>query len=106
MRIRAMKALTPEQERHVGQKSQDSEDVGVVTGDTHHPHSPLETSALHPSSQPDGSFSLLQLLMKYICVRLTVVELLCNVSFWMAPVSQFLIFMKRGHLEGLPFCRG
>lgn len=38
-------------------------------------------------------------------MHLTLVELLCSVSFWMAPVSQFLIFRKRGHLEGLPFCR-
>lgn len=38
-------------------------------------------------------------------MNLTLVELLCNVSFWMAPVSQFLILRKRGHLEGLPFCR-
>lgn len=30
---------------------------------------------------------------------------MCSVSFWTAPVSQFLIFRKRGHLEGLPFCR-
>lgn len=50
-------------------------------------------------------FGLIQPLMKHISMPLTLVELLCNVSFWMAPVSQFLIFRKRGHLEGLPFCR-
>lgn len=69
-------------------------------------HIHLWKSQLHHSSpRPDGSFSLIQPLIKRISVHLTLVELLCNMSFWTAPVSQFLIFRKRGHLEGLPFCR-
>lgn len=112
MHIRAPKALTQSRKdmsQPAKQKSCDSEDVSMFTADSHHPHSPLEPSTLHPfchpSSLPDGSFSILQLLIKHISMHLTLVELLCSVSFWMAPVSQFLIFRKRGHLEGLPFCR-
>lgn len=112
MHIRALKALTQSRKDMsppAKQKSCDSEDVSMFTADSHHPHSPLEPSTLYPfhhrSSLPAGSFSFLQLLIKHICMYLTLVELLCSVSFWMAPVSQFLIFRKRGHLEGLPFCR-
>lgn len=80
----------------------------MFTADSHHPHSPLEPVTLHPfrhpSSLPAGSLSFLHPLIKHISMLLTLVELLCSVSFWMAPVSQFLIFRKRGHLEGLPFC--
>lgn len=81
----------------------------VLAAASRHPHSPLKISTLNPlhhsSPRPDGSFSLIQPLIKHISVHLTLVELLCNVSFWTAPVSQFLIFRKRGHLDGLPFCR-
>lgn len=83
-------------------------DVSMFIADSHHPHSPLEPLTLysfcHPSSLQAGSLSFLYPLIKHISMHLTLVELLCSVSFWMAPVSQFLSFRKRGHLEGLPFC--
>lgn len=113
MHIRAYKALTQRWKdarwRPQTKVSLLCEDVSLLAADSRLPHSPLQISALsplhHSSPLPDGYFSLLQPLMKHISMPLTLVELLCNVSFWMAPVSQFLIFRKRGHLEGLPFCR-
>lgn len=113
MHIRAYKALTQRWKdacwRPQTNVSLLCEDVKLLAADSRHPHSPLQISTLsplhHSSPLPDGSFSLIQPLMKHISMPLTLVELLCNVSFWTAPVSQFLIFRKRGHLEGLPFCR-
>lgn len=112
MHIRAYKALTQRWKdacwRPQTKVSLLCEDVSLLAAGSRHPHSPLQISTLE-SSPPffpsTRCFGLIQSSMKHISMPLTLVELLCNVSFWMAPVSQFLIFRKRGHLEGLPFCR-